>query len=1821
MFNRIRTVRTIVVSLIIITISAVTFASPWTDALNFFGLTANEPFSTSAENATSAVPMFATTVTTNGGSGLAFSYGDLATAITALNAATITSPVVITVSGTETAPAGGYSITATGTAANTITIDGNSGGTAITANGALTSGALNDSIFKIIGGDYITIQGFVMQENPANTTKAALTDNMTEWGVALLYASTTNGSQNCTIQNNTISLNRTYQNTFGIYSNSSHSATAVTASATATTAAGGNENLKVYGNIISNVNMGIVHIGPTAAADQNISADIGGATAPTGNSITDFGTTTTGLSGYANLSGTINGILVRNTKNFNISRNTIASSNGGITAGTVNGIQIPASSFTPTGTLTQTINNNNISLRPGANLLINGINMPSGSVNATTTCSINNNDFNTLGHTVAATSAITFIIQGGNPLNQTFDSNTFTNISVNTTGTITFFSFAPSLISTATMTMNNNSSVTGFTRTGVGTTTIWSSNASSAAGSTQSISNNNFSNFTLTGASAFNGIVDTDSGTPTKTINGNTISNITTEAGTVIPISVNYSAAGSTVNNNIITGITTGNSITALLLGSSNGATLIASGNTIGGVSSGGTTVVGLSSLTTVANLSKNKIYDLSGTASTSIVSGLQIANTNNSSTVNVSNNLIGNLTAPSATGLNAIRGIDITAAAVTSSTFNVYYNSVYLSNPTSGTGFGSSGIFHTISTTATTSKLDLRNNIIVNNSVQNGSGQTVAFRRSGGASQNLANYASTSNNNLFYAGTPGPSRPIYYDGISSAQTIAAYKAGVFTSGTIAPRDSASISENPPFLSTTGSSPNFLHINMMAPTQIESGGITVAGITTDFDGDTRNVSTPDIGADEGSFIAPASNDIQATAFVNPTNGVAKVENTAFAPQASFTNNGTATQIGVPVRYRICNDGSCTTEVYNDLGSIASIATGVTTTVTFANIPSGLSAGVYTIKATAELATDTVTSNDEITGTLNVIGPLATGTYTVGSGGNYPSLTNAGGIFETINTVGLAGPITIDITSNLTGEMGTNSLNQIAGDHAVLIKPSGGVRSITGAAAATALIRLSGASNVTIDGSLSGGSDRSLTIENTSTTAPQVVRFGSIGATPITANTLKNCVVINGANTSSAIVVTDDTGSAGTFNNIIVQNNDIKKAYIGIFTNATVLAGNGANLMITQNKLDTSGANAIRLVGIYVQGADGSTVSNNSVGNFNSTDNENDTGIWLATGAVNTTVSSNTVTTLGYTGTGAFTAFGIRDSGGAIASGNKVTANAVSGISTNGTATVYGIENSSGGTLIDRNIVQGVINTNISTYGSYGINITAGNNVVMRNNFVSNVSGNMTGGAAFSTTFGVFGVRVANGSGHQIYNNSINLYGLRAGIATSSLLTAAFAIVNTSSTDMDVRNNIFANNITGGTTSIANVSAYLPSGGTSGMNLTWNNNAYFFGTDSARQGAGQRGTTAGGANFYTSLPALAAYSNSLHAAGTNDNASQAFTTSPSLISNNDLHLSDSTSPLLGAGNAIGSVSEDYDGDPRPATAPDIGADEIVQATGGSIASGTFYNAALGAGETIGGDVTITKRLYLTGTTVLGGNVLTLGCDASVTGASSLAFIDGAVKKDFCATGAFSYPVGQNQYSPVGATVTAGTFPSSLTVTPDDTLLTGFTDLSRNWNLTETGDLTVDLTFQYDDSDVIANESNYRVYKRTGAGVVTEMCAVTCVDTVNNVLGPVIGVTEFSRWTGSGPLAPTAADVVLGGRVLTADGRGIKNAVLVISGNTLPTPMRVLTGPFGYYRFDGLEAGETYVVTVNSKRFFFQAPSRIVTLSDSVLDADFLAMPQE
>ena len=94
-----------------------------------------------------------------------------------------------------------------------------------------------------------------------------------------------------------------------------------------------------------------------------------------------------------------------------------------------------------------------------------------------------------------------------------------------------------------------------------------------------------------------------------------------------------------------------------------------------------------------------------------------------------------------------------------------------------------------------------------------------------------------------------------------------------------------------------------------------------------------------------------------------------------------------------------------------------------------------------------------------------------------------------------------------------------------------------------------------------------------------------------------------------------------------------------------------------------------------------------------------------------------------------------------------------------------------------------------------------------------------------------------------------------------------------------------------------------------------------------------------------------------------------------------------------------------------------------------------------------------------------------------------------------------------------------------------------------------------------------------------------------------------------------WTAI-PLAPTAASVSISGRVMTADGRGIKKAIVVL---TKPTGERIsaLTGAFGYYRFDGVMAGQTYIVEVNSKRFHFSP--QVVSVMEDLANLDFTAQP--
>jgi len=88
------------------------------------------------------------------------------------------------------------------------------------------------------------------------------------------------------------------------------------------------------------------------------------------------------------------------------------------------------------------------------------------------------------------------------------------------------------------------------------------------------------------------------------------------------------------------------------------------------------------------------------------------------------------------------------------------------------------------------------------------------------------------------------------------------------------------------------------------------------------------------------------------------------------------------------------------------------------------------------------------------------------------------------------------------------------------------------------------------------------------------------------------------------------------------------------------------------------------------------------------------------------------------------------------------------------------------------------------------------------------------------------------------------------------------------------------------------------------------------------------------------------------------------------------------------------------------------------------------------------------------------------------------------------------------------------------------------------------------------------------------------------------------------------------APTAAAVSVSGRISTAGGNGISNVVITLTdsnGNIRTTR----SSTFGYYQFDEIEAGETYIISVVSKRFSFSQPSQIISTIEDAVNVDFIA----
>ena len=246
-------------------------------------------------------------------------------------------------------------------------------------------------------------------------------------------------------------------------------------------------------------------------------------------------------------------------------------------------------------------------------------------------------------------------------------------------------------------------------------------------------------------------------------------------------------------------------------------------------------------------------------------------------------------------------------------------------------------------------------------------------------------------------------------------------------------------------------------------------------------------------------------------------------------------------------------------------------------------------------------------------------------------GQYPSLTNAGGIFDALNTQGASGNISILITANLTGETGAVALNELAGGRTLLIKPDFAPRTVTGTGANFSMITLNGADNVTIDGSLSGGTDRSLTLSDGNFNGTVISIFSaSNGAN---GNTVKNCIISGNPGTRAGIGISSQ-GSGGFPNsNNVIRNNQIFRVQTGV----SLFRNDGAmdqNWIITGNSLGSAvAADKLGRTGIFQRDSQNFTISDNIITGLASNFESNTIGIFIDTAAMDGVVSGNRISNI------------------------------------------------------------------------------------------------------------------------------------------------------------------------------------------------------------------------------------------------------------------------------------------------------------------------------------------------------------------------------------------------------------------------------------------------------------------------------------------------------------------------------------------------------------------------------------------------------------
>lgn len=1104
-------------------------------------------------------------------------YASVAAAISALNtsgagAGGVTFNVAAGYSETFTSLTAGLINTTTGSAANPIVFQKSGVGTNPVISGFATAPGTLDYVFCTEGTDYVTFNGIDVQE----TTGAV------EFGYAILRSSPTDGSQNNTIRNCAITLNKTSTATKGIYSNN-HNAT-VNTSIAATSVAGANSNLKIYNNTIANCYTGIYLAGyndvpaPYAFYDQNNEIGKDGA-----NTITNFG----GGSAIAY------GIYSIYQNNLKVANNNVS--------GTMGGTQAHYGIFLTTAkNASYDLYNNTVSIQytGTGTTAFNAIYADMGGSNTNNVVNIYNNTVT--GCTYATmTSGAAYLMNVLNLGTTTsiYGNNITNNVlgatGVTATGAVRYiYSNMSTSVPPATLTLRDNN-VTGNSRIqsvpGGGQTQFI---AAAGNGGLLNMYNNLVNNNVVASSGGTYGInASYDIGT--RNVYNNTVTNISKAEGTFYGIygyNVTSSSGVSNFYKNTVSnieGLTAGSNMYGFYLSSSAGIPTNFYNNMI-------------SDLRTPAGLSGASIYNT--------ITGIWI---NGGSPVGVYNNTV---------YLNA----SSSAANFGSSALYIY----------SGSG-GSANVRNNILVNNSSPKGLGKTVALRLNSVS-----LVGYLGASNYNNYYAGVAGVANL-LFFDGTNSEQTLTGMKvRVAPADLQSVTELSPFVNIATAPFD-IHIKNNVATQCEHGgsvvSTPIAVTTDFDNDPRYPNPGFPV---NASFPPNAPDMGADEIGGVSNDLTAPAiiytplnhtynGNPRTLTATITdgagvPTTGVGlpvlywKVNTGSYqAAQGTYVSGnsysfvfGAGTVVGDVVSYYIAAQDITSTP---NVGMFPWIGSGGY----FANPP---------LCNTAPTAPYTYTVIQGISGVFHV-----------GTGKDYATLSVA---VNDINLKFISGPLTLVLDdATYPGEIFPIIFNSNSGSSAtntLTIKPNTGVNVafITSIAGGSGLVHLNGFKYLTIDGSNNGTTSKNLTFQNTSTlNGAYGILFLHNGTYPASNITLKNskiqCTPVHSSIVGISPIAFSSTG--GGYSNCIIDNNTI----IGGF-DAIILSGNATgiitNTQITNNMIGSYvDAEAITRIGVSITYADNTLVSNNEImGPYSGSLNIGQTGVYISTGSTNTKIQKNKI---------------------------------------------------------------------------------------------------------------------------------------------------------------------------------------------------------------------------------------------------------------------------------------------------------------------------------------------------------------------------------------------------------------------------------------------------------------------------------------------------------------------------------------------------------------------------------------------------------------